>query len=73
MTELGEARGFTPGLIRALSKQKVKEPCDGCGFPMPVYPGRYPATCPACGGERPAMTDQRESKEKRRAKRAAAD
>lgn len=42
---------LTPGLIRALSKTKVLRMCS-CGFPMPVYPGRYPSKCPICSKSR---------------------
>lgn len=74
MTKLREERRFSPGLIRALSRQKVKgEPCPACSFPMPVYPGRYPKTCPGCGAARPAFDEQREHKEDRRGSRPFAD
>lgn len=52
MTDVEEARRVTPGLIRAIGKMKGRAPCDGCGFPMPTYPGRYPKTCPGCGDPR---------------------
>jgi len=61
MTKLREERRFSPGLIRALSRQKTAgEPCGTCSFPMPVYPGRYPKTCPGCGADRPTFDEQRE-------------
>lgn len=64
MTKLREERRFSPGLIRALSRQKTAgEPCGTCSFPMPVYPGRYPKTCPGCGADRPAFDEQREHAE----------
>ena len=67
-----ESRRFSPGLIRALSRQKIHgEPCSGCGFPMPTYPGRYPKTCPGCGAERPAFDEQRESEGARRGARTS--
>lgn len=47
---------LTPGLIRALSKQKVRRLC-ACGFPMPVYPGRYPSKCPICSNARDAEAE----------------
>lgn len=50
MSEVTEDR-LTPGLTRALAKQKVLRTCD-CGFPMPVYPGRYPSKCPLCATPR---------------------
>lgn len=49
------ARRVTPGLIRALSKTRTKRACGSCEFPIPVYPGRYPKTCPQCG--EPAIED----------------
>jgi hypothetical protein len=48
------AEGLTPGLTRALAKSKHLTPCE-CGFPMPVYPGRYPSKCPLCGAPRRAQ------------------
>lgn len=53
MPELTEG-SLTPGLTRALSKQKVLRTC-ACGFPMPVYPGRYPSKCPLCATPRDAQ------------------
>jgi hypothetical protein len=47
---------LTPGLVRALSKQKVLRTC-ACGFPMPVYPGRYPSKCPLCATPRAEADD----------------
>lgn len=47
-----EARQITPGLARAISRGPTKDPCRECGFPMPVYPGRYPKSCPGCGTPR---------------------
>lgn len=47
---------LTPGLTRALSQQKVHKMCD-CGFPMPVYPGRYPSKCPLCQSARVKVDD----------------
>lgn len=73
MSKLREERRFSPGLIRALSRQKTRgEPCASCSFPMPVYPGRYPKTCPGCGAERPAIEQQRESEEGGHGPRTAA-
>lgn len=48
--------GLTPGLSRALSKNKTHKLCD-CGFPMPVYPGRYPSKCPVCSTPREGSGD----------------
>lgn len=48
----------TPGLSKVLQKSKHLEPCPGCGFPMPVYPGRYPSKCPVCSMSRAARTDE---------------
>lgn len=49
---------LSPGLMRALARNKHLTPCE-CGFPMPVYPGRYPSKCPLCGAARraPDMLD----------------
>lgn len=49
-------QSLTPGLTRALSKQKVRRIC-GCGFPMPIYPGRYPSKCPVCSTPRTGSKD----------------
>jgi len=46
------SEAMTPGLLNALSRNKNRTTCPGCGFPMPVYPGRYPSTCPSCGAQR---------------------
>jgi len=45
--------GFTKGTLGALSKNRNRATCD-CGFPMPVYPGRYPSACPVCDEPRSA-------------------
>jgi len=45
MTELHEAA--TPGMLNALNRQKNRTVCE-CGFPVPVYKGRYPKKCPMC-------------------------
>lgn len=50
---------LTPGLTRALSNQKVLRTCK-CGFPMPVYPGRYPSKCPLCNEPRAKDKDDAE-------------
>ena len=49
------AESATKGVINALMKQKSRTVCKDCGFPLPVYPGRYPKDCPNCGAplERP--------------------
>jgi hypothetical protein len=47
----GVTEQFTPGVINALHKNRKRDVCP-CGFPMPVYPGRYPSTCPNCGKSR---------------------
>lgn len=39
---------MTSGVLKALSKGKKRTVCS-CGFPIPVYPGRYPSKCPLCG------------------------
>ena len=51
---------LTPGLIRALGKQKIRKECE-CGFPMPVYPGRYPSKCPVCATPRESSDAPRPS------------
>jgi len=43
---------MTPGVLNALNKNRNRSVCPGCGFPLPVYPGRYPSTCPQCGASR---------------------
>jgi hypothetical protein len=44
---------MTPGMGKAvnghISKGKVWRKCEGCGFVIPAYPGRYPKFCPECG------------------------
>jgi rubrerythrin len=53
---------MTPGILNALSRNKNRTTCPGCGFPMPVYPGRYPSKCPSCdvprGDASPAATEE---------------
>ena len=56
MVKVDEFRRATPGLIRAIGKAQTKKSCAACEFPIPVYPGRYPKTCPNCG--EPAIKDQ---------------
>ncbi len=43
---------FTRGVLNALYRNRSRAVCPGCGFPMPVYPGRYPSGCPGCGEPR---------------------
>jgi hypothetical protein len=38
----------TPGMQKALSQLPSKRQ-HACGFPIPVYVGRYPKNCPVCG------------------------
>ena len=40
--------GLTTGVLNALNKQRNRTVCRSCGFPVPVYPGRYPTKCPHC-------------------------
>lgn len=35
----------------AMRGRTVSRRCGKCGLGMPPYPGRYPKTCPTCGGE----------------------
>lgn len=44
--------GLTPGVLNALNRNRSRRVCDACGFPLPVYPGRYPSACPHCGTAR---------------------
>lgn len=44
--------GMTRGVLNALNKNRSRSVCDQCGFPLPVYPGRYPSVCPSCGADR---------------------
>lgn len=49
-------RRVTTGLIRAIGKMTPsKKGCGSCKYPLPIYPGRYPKTCPQCG--EPAIQD----------------
>lgn len=43
--------GITKGVKNALARQEHHSMCD-CGFALPRYPGRYPKSCPSCGGDR---------------------
>ena len=43
------AESATKGIINALLKNRSRAVCKSCGFPLPVYPGRYPKNCPNCG------------------------
>lgn len=47
----GVAESATKGVIKALLKNRSRTVCKSCGFPLPVYPGRYPKNCPNCGAE----------------------
>lgn len=65
-------RRVTPGLFRAIGKmQPSNKGCSNCNFPLPVYPGRYPKTCPNCG--EPAIQDLMPQGESRNGTHAAAD
>jgi hypothetical protein len=39
---------YTPGMVKAYNKLKLKLKCSECGVVIPVYPGRYPKNCPNC-------------------------
>jgi uncharacterized Zn finger protein (UPF0148 family) len=55
---------MTPGVLNALNKNRNRSVCPSCGFPLPVYPGRYPSHCPQCGGDRVAVeTPEQEPEE----------
>lgn len=41
-------RGITPGMEKAVLKA-YRSKCEGCGFIIPRYSGRYPSFCPECG------------------------
>ena len=43
---------LTPGIRNAMGRGRVRARC-ACGFPVPVYPGRYPRQCPECGADLP--------------------
>lgn len=59
--------GFTRGMVNAYARGPFKYVCasESCGVSIPSYRGRYPSSCPACGGG--LMTS--EQWERRRAKR----
>jgi len=42
-------KGISAGLKKAFSKTTTVTICKDCGFPIPLYPGRYPKKCPECG------------------------
>lgn len=55
---------MTTGVLNALNKNRNRSVCGDCGFPIPVYPGRYPSACPSCGASRePGGSDDAESEE----------
>lgn len=41
---------LTKGMKNFLAKNRPKYTCDSCGLNVPTYSGRYPASCPECGG-----------------------
>ena len=49
---------MTKGVLNALHRNRHREVCE-CGFPMPVYPGRYPSKCPLCGKPRQQSFEQK--------------
>jgi hypothetical protein len=44
-------------------KREERQTCGQCGFPLPVYPGRYPKKCPNCDApyDMPAPGESRRS------------
>jgi rubrerythrin len=49
-TEIVLSEAATGGVIRALTRRGPhKTTCKECAYPLPVYPGRYPKSCPNCG------------------------
>jgi len=51
------SEAMTPGVLNALNKNRSRAVC-ACGFPLPVYPGRYPSHCPSCGTDRATAVKQ---------------
>ena len=47
---------MTPGVLNALNRNRKRDVCNSCGFPLPIYPGRYPSKCPGC--EEPRVVPQ---------------
>ena len=35
--------------MRNVFGRRRRKECGSCGFPVPIYPGRYPNRCPDCG------------------------
>lgn len=51
---------LTAGMANVTQRGRMSDrSCVGCGLGFPVYPGRYPAACPKCGGtiERKAVRE----------------
>ena len=46
---------MTTGVLNALNRNRNRGVCKECGFPMPIYPGRYPSSCPGCGTDRDSL------------------
>lgn len=42
---------MTPGLMKRITPEVSRTACGTCGFAVPVYPGRYPKSCPNCEAE----------------------
>lgn len=61
--------GLTRGMVNAYARGPFKYVCanEACGVTIPLYRGRYPSSCPSCGGG--LMTT--EQWERRRARREA--
>ena len=47
----GVSEELTPGVLNALNRNRSRTTCKECGFPLPIYPGRYPSRCPHCETE----------------------
>lgn len=51
MNERGRYVSLTAGMANVTQRGRMSDrSCVGCGLGFPVYPGRYPAECPKCGG-----------------------
>ena len=48
--ELLESMRLSAGMLNGFRKTaNIKHECNGCGFGIPRYKGRYPNYCPSCG------------------------
>ena len=41
---------ITAGMANTMNGASAARVCGACSLSIPKYPGRYPSTCPACGG-----------------------